>query len=870
VGAIMTRKLFQLRSGACRTAVLRLLATRIAAWRGAMGAMMGVGFLVILAACDGADRGSDGAAGRTAFQRLALAPAADAAPTAPTLEVFAFDLFDGSDAWAIETPARATTQAAGLPRDERGRLLQLKAERTDELVRVTRRGDFDPTLFNELRVPIMLNGHGAVRVEFHRDGRTVAQTEATLLHSGTELVPITVPIPLEVRAAGPFDAVALRLDGDARTYSLRSFALRRAAAASLLPDPALPPELVLVDGEARRGVGVCAGRDVDVNARVPQDGWLTWSCAQPPAVRRLGVEVSLDVSVTAAGAARDGAAQATGGTTGGTPPASSAAGRAASLEQSITFERDLDEPSRWHSGRMALAAFAGQDVTLTFRCRADDGGEAGCVVAEAALDRPAGPGPASQRPDVLLITTDTHRGDHLGAARSGVVLDTPTLDGLAARGVFFTDAFAPANVTNPSHMALMTGVHPRDVGILENVTALSDAAPTLAEAFRDAGYATWAVLSTEHLGPRGSGLGQGFDRVSWPAYVPRPSGASIDVLQRWLPEADGRPLFVWLHVFDAHWTYAPPAPFDRRYYPRDKNPNDGSLPPLPFADAVLPPDMAGLRDLEFPRAQYRAEITSLDHELSRVLDTGPLSGALTVFVGDHGECLGQHGIWFNHDGLYPDTLHIPLILALPRPNAGAQTGEHVGTSGGGADASGALDVRGAPGSRVSMPVSHLDVARTLLDLAGLSDRPFPGQELPLKDAGAAESAPRFALAAGGLAASLTWRGKHLILSLVGYRTPRMDRAVEKHRTELYDLSADPGCEHDLAAAQPQLAQQLRARLIDWLRAAPDLGWAAEPGADGASSANVAGLEQLGYTGAATGPARALWTDDDCAWCRRFR
>ncbi len=844
----MTRKLFQPRSGSRRDALGH--AAR-GAFRGAalLAHIAHVALITLITACGSADPAAspDGATSPTSFQRLALAPAAEAAPIAATAEVVAFDLLDGSADWIVEAPERATIQRPGAPRDEDGRLLQLKAERVDQLVRVTRRGDFDPAGFNELRVPIQLNGHGAVRVEFHRAGRIAAQTEATLLHSGGELVPITLPIPLEVRAAGPFNALALRLDGDARTYALRGFSLRRAAAAALLPDPALAPELVLVDGEARRGVGVCSGRDVVARFRVPRDGWLTWSCAQPPSVRRLGTGVTLEIRVAvtedasgehASGAdasAREGDASASD-----TPP----------LEQRIAFERALDEASRWHAGRMALGSLAGRDVTLRLRCRADDGGEAGCVVAEAALEQPAGSGPAAHRPDVLLITTDTHRGDHLGAAHSGVVIDTPSLDALAARGVFFSDAFSPANVTNPSHMALMTGVHPRDVGILENVTALSDVAPTLAESFRDAGYATWAVLSTEHLGPRGSGLGQGFDRVSWPPYVPRPSGASIDVLERWLPERDGRPLFVWLHVFDAHWKYAPPAAFDRRYYPRDKDPADAALPPLNLPEGVLPPDMAGLRDLEFPRAQYRAEIASLDHELSRLLDAGPLSGALIAFVGDHGESLGQHGIWFNHDGLYPDTLHIPLILALPR----AVGAEHAGAA-------------SPAGTRVTLPVSHLDVARTLLDLAGLAEAPFPGRDLPLQDAGATESAPRFALAAGGLCASVTWRGQHLILSLAGYRTPRMEHAVQKHQVELYDLSADPGCDHDLADERPQAAQQLRARLIDWLRAASDRGWAAESGTGGA---DLEGLEQLGYTGAAIGPAKALWTDDDCAWCRRFR
>ena len=117
---------------------------------------------------------------------------------------------------------------------------------------------------------------------------------------------------------------------------------------------------------------------------------------------------------------------------------------------------------------------------------------------------------------MLLITSDTHRGDHLGSTGGPTLVRTPNLDKLAARGVLFENCVSQTNVTTPSHVTLMTGVHPKDSHVIDNRTVLIDEAETLAEAFSVAGYRTFAVTSVEHLRPRGSGLGQGFDRFDSP------------------------------------------------------------------------------------------------------------------------------------------------------------------------------------------------------------------------------------------------------------------------------------------------------------------------------------------------------------------
>ena len=133
---------------------------------------------------------------------------------------------------------------------------------------------------------------------------------------------------------------------------------------------------------------------------------------------------------------------------------------------------------------------------------------------------------------------------------------TPTLDRLAARGVLFEDCVSSANVTLPSHAALMTGTSPRDTGVVNNADFLGDDPVTLAERFRDAGWVTYAAVSAGGLLDDRSGLGQGFDRMAESGWRSLSARDRVPLLEDWLDEATEKPIFVWLHVFDAHAPYA--------------------------------------------------------------------------------------------------------------------------------------------------------------------------------------------------------------------------------------------------------------------------------------------------------------------------
>src|SRR5690606_14477718 len=123
-----------------------------------------------------------------------------------------------------------------------------------------------------------------------------------------------------------------------------------------------------------------------------------------------------------------------------------------------------------------------------------------------------------------------------------------------------------------------------------------------------------------------------------------------------------RPLFVWLHLFDAHSPYRPPEAFAARYYPAGRDPFDPSLPPPDLPDGVLGWDLEGLRDPAWPAAAYKGEVSYLDMQLGRLLHHPRAGAGIVAVTADHGESLGHHGIYYAHSMLYTDSLHVPLVL----------------------------------------------------------------------------------------------------------------------------------------------------------------------------------------------------------------
>ncbi len=424
------------------------------------------------------------------------------------------------------------------------------------------------------------------------------------------------------------------------------------------------------------------------------------------------------------------------------------------------------------------------------------------------------------QPTVILITSDTHRADHVSTINPGSPVSTPHIDRLGSDGAVFTNCFSSINSTNPSHVALLTGVHPRDTKIVNNHTRLHGSAETLAEQFREAGYQTYAALSAIHLFGDVSGLGQGFDRMSAPLRGAVDGRGTLAQASRWLEEGAGSPVFLWVHIFDAHTPYELPdeemtALLEGRPDPYRADSDLG------LEEKRLPTwlKQSKLTDPDFVNALYAGEVRYLDGLLGDFLAQPRVAEATLAFTADHGEALGEGDIWWDHFGLADPTIHIPLILRGP-------------------------GIR--PGARSAAPVRQIDVGQTLLRMAGLEGATFPGHDVRavLEEDPAPE--PRFAMAAQGTSASVELEGWLLELHL---RAVKDSDATPDHRlgeVTLFDLQADPLGQNNQLVDQFERAKRMRSALIQWLEAARSTGMTYEN--QEVSPAVQAKLAELGYTG----------------------
>jgi len=298
--------------------------------------------------------------------------------------------------------------------------------------------------------------------------------------------------------------------------------------------------------------------------------------------------------------------------------------------------------------------------------------------------------------NLLLVTLDTTRADHTSAF-GGPSRRSPHIDAVAAEGVRFDAAFAPIAVTGPSHTTLLSGLGPWSHGSLLNGVPVPEGLPMLAPRLREAGYETGAFVSAYVL-DGGLGFSRGFgvyddDFTLLPGWADTLAGRTWalgyrhlwpdDILERrgdrtvaralsWLEEQEAdRPYFLWVHLFDPHGPYAPPQPWDHAYYEGDPyDPTERSLPPAEALPPYLRDSLRGVTDLQWPLAQYAGEISYADAQLGVLLAAiearGDTDRTLVIVAADHGESLGEHGVWFNHgDDLFEATTRVPLALRLP-------------------------------------------------------------------------------------------------------------------------------------------------------------------------------------------------------------
>ena len=406
-------------------------------------------------------------------------------------------------------------------------------------------------------------------------------------------------------------------------------------------------------------------------------------------------------------------------------------------------------------------------------------------------------------PNILLFAIDSIRRDHMscyGYPR----LTTPHFDQLARKGTLIENAFSAYIPTTPAYSSIFTGRDVFSTGMvsLSPKGPLDKTQPTLPEICKRAGYKSTCV------GFDGD-FYRGFDRYlnfeGWPAWEDRPARKAENLNAVAIPALEkmaksSKPWLLFLRHMDPHSPYLPPAPFDQLFYSKDPcDKKNKSMKPVfdfkPFAgffSSWMPP---GVTDKDYVIAQYDGELAYMDaccrRIITRVEELGAAEDTLIVVTGDHGETLYDHGIYFDHHGLYEPTLVVPLFFNWPG--------------------------KIKEGVRSKACTLHEDLLPTILDLCGLKKFArgvkFDGAStVPWFDR--TDESPRSEF----YISECTWMRKQ------GWRTPiwKFWEALEpdfhgKPPVELYNLIEDPAEANNLADREPQIVETLRARMNAWIK-----------------------------------------------------
>ena len=398
-------------------------------------------------------------------------------------------------------------------------------------------------------------------------------------------------------------------------------------------------------------------------------------------------------------------------------------------------------------------------------------------------------------PDIYLITIDTLRADHV-RCYGYEHIQTPAMDALANNGIRFANAFTPSPITNTSHTSILTGLLPRNHGVTDFGIPLSPAHSTWAQLLHAQGYHTGAfigavILDSKSLAP---GLDRGFDyydnfphhastKSRW-GRLERRAGEVVQHTEAWLNKHTSGPNFVWMHLYDPHDPYEPPPPYSATY---KNHLYDGEIA---YADSALASFIVYLKR----RGRYE--------------------NAVIIVVGDHGEGLGEHHEDTHGIFLYDSTTHVPMIIKMPFP---------------------ANSIRR---KIVDSQVRTIDLLPTILDLLHISSPPpMDGQSLGPLLAGN-ESTQRLVFGETDYPLRFGW---------APLRSVRANGAkfIEAPRSELYDISTDPGELENEYAPWDNRVKESRALLAEARAKAPP-----QEAPKAVSQQTVDELQALGYLGRA--------------------
>lgn len=281
------------------------------------------------------------------------------------------------------------------------------------------------------------------------------------------------------------------------------------------------------------------------------------------------------------------------------------------------------------------------------------------------------PAPSTGPLHLVLVTLDTLRADRLGCYGCERGL-TPHLDALAARGVRFDDAIAQSISTPPSHASILTGLIPARHGLRRLWGGrLAQENTTLAEVLAGEGFTCAAFVGALPLRAE-VGLDQGFEHYDagiLPGAHERVAQATNERVAAWIASRPSGRLFLWVHYFDPHTPYFPPAAYRERHGAASLT-DPAQL--LPIVNGNAPgADVSVMRGpaVERMRALYDAEVSYTDDAVGALFDlledAGILDDAVIGVIADHGELLGEHDYWFGHWDVFDETARVPMILARP-------------------------------------------------------------------------------------------------------------------------------------------------------------------------------------------------------------
>jgi len=409
-----------------------------------------------------------------------------------------------------------------------------------------------------------------------------------------------------------------------------------------------------------------------------------------------------------------------------------------------------------------------------------------------------------RRPNVLLVTIESLRTDHVGAygGRSRTRPDeplTPALDALAEGSVLYENAHATSSWTLTSHASLFTGLYPTGHRTIRPLDRLAESHVTLAEHLATAGYQTIGVVTGPYL-RRPYNLDQGF--AAWDqqaasrdralSHDDRTNPHVEEAVRRFLDAKrdPSRPFFLFLYLWDPHYDYLPPSPYDRLYVTPE-------CEPFPLARWETRDDIDGKlssRQLAYVWSQYEGEIRATDDMLRRLFalmrDDGVWDHTLVIVTADHGEEFFDHGMRGHKNNLYAETVHVPLIVKYPGSR---------------------------PARRDARVASLVDVLPTVLDAVGLApDGDVDGHSLiaaPVPDRAVLFELLAFSYQGKKFPSPVYWGGIRTPERKLVWRERRRDDAAEGEvdLIQLFDVAADPREQRSIAADRVEEVQTLAMR-----------------------------------------------------------